>query len=213
LNLGPPHLTPQHTMFLNGPGPADVSRLAQSRDDRLIIHPRGLFNPSDRRTTAEREAVNSNDHAYFGQIPASICPIDASRDVNDDVGAIRPKGEADRRSKKSEVDRSRVDPALFVLYVTFNLVGLGAGRIIFSDRDYDTHWARPDLDTFPQPSGTFACPSAQPRSLSTSTSNYHVQPHRPHPLLTPKHPCLMHLHLYPSLSATTLSHLSTPTLA
>jgi hypothetical protein len=148
LNLGPPHLTPQHTMFLNGPGPADVSRLAQSRDDRLIIHPRGLFNPSDRRTTAEREAVNSNSHAYFGQIPASICPIDASRDVNDDVGAIRPKGEADRRSKKSEVDRSRVDPALFVLYVTFNLVGLGAGRIIFSDRDYDTHWARPDLDAF-----------------------------------------------------------------
>jgi hypothetical protein len=76
LNLGAPHRTPQHTMFLNGPGPADVSRLAQSRDDRLIIHPRGLFNPSDRRTTAEREAVNSNDHAYFGQILLSICPID-----------------------------------------------------------------------------------------------------------------------------------------
>jgi hypothetical protein len=74
LNLGPPHRTPQYTMFLNGPGPADVSRLAQSRDDRLIIHPRGLFNPSDRRTTAEREAVNSNNHAYFGQILLSICP-------------------------------------------------------------------------------------------------------------------------------------------
>jgi hypothetical protein len=76
LNLGPPHRTPQHTMFLNGPGPADVSRLAQSRDGRLIIHPRGLFNPSDRRTTAKREAVNSNSHAYFGQILLSICPID-----------------------------------------------------------------------------------------------------------------------------------------